>query len=69
MNKPLCLILEDANNELVAAVEDIAKRHGLPYYLLEPMVSDVLTKIQNGKRKEIEGARKKYREEEVSDEQ
>lgn len=60
MNKPLCMELEEAMNELNQAVEQISARHGLPCYLLTYLVSDVLTRLQNGKRTEIENARRSY---------
>lgn len=60
VNKPLCLELEEAANELNKAIEQISARHGLPCYLLEYLVSDVLTRLQNGKRTEIENARRSY---------
>lgn len=60
MNKPLCLELEEASDELNKAVEQISERHGLPCYLLVPLLSDVLNRLQNGKRKEIENARCAY---------
>ena len=60
MNKPLCLELEEASDELSKAVEQISERHGLPCYLLVPLLSDVLNRLQNGKRKEIENARFAY---------
>lgn len=58
--KPLCLELDEAEKELNAMVEQIAAKHGLPCYLLEPIVSDVLNKLQNGKRIEIENAKRSY---------
>ena len=60
MNKPLCLELEEAANELNQSIEQISARHGLPCYLLEYLVSDVLTRLQNGKRTEIANARHSY---------
>lgn len=60
MTKPLCLELEEATNELNQAVEQISARHGLPCYLLEYLVSDVLARLRNGKRTEIESARRSY---------
>lgn len=57
-NKPLCLELEEAENELNKAIEDISSKHGLPCYLLEYLVSDLLVRLQNGKRREIEEAKK-----------
>ena len=63
MNKPtrpLGLELDDAMKELNSAVEQISVRHELPCYLLELLVSDVLSRLQNGKRTELENARKSY---------
>ena len=62
MNKPLCLELEEATNELNQAIEQISARHGLPCYLLTYLVSDVLTRLQNGKRTELETARRSLAE-------
>lgn len=59
MNKPLCLILEDAEKEITTAVESVAKKNGLPCYLLEPIVAVILGRLQNGKRTELEDARRK----------
>lgn len=60
MNKPLCLELEEATNELNQTIERISREHNLPCYLLEPLVSDLLARLQNGKRAELEEARKSY---------
>lgn len=62
MNKPLCLELEEASNDLDRAVEQISAKHGLPCYLLVYLVSDVLARLQNGKRTEIENARRSLAE-------
>lgn len=59
-NKPLCLELEEANNELNKAIEDISNRHGLPCYLLTSIVSDLLARLENGKRRELEEAKISY---------
>lgn len=59
-NKPLCLEIEEANIELNKAIEDISSRHGLPCYLLVPLVSDLLGRLENGKRREIEDAKVVY---------
>ena len=60
MNKPLCLEIDEASKELNSAVEQISKAHGLPCYILELLVSDVLARLQNGKRVEIENAKRSY---------
>lgn len=57
MNKPLAIELEEATHELNKAVEQISAKHGLPCYLLVYLVSDILTRLQNGKRTELENAR------------
>lgn len=69
-NKPLCLELDEAQKELTTAVEKIANNHGLPCYLLEPLLSNVLARLENGKRIEIENARRSYEQKlaEVSEE-
>lgn len=59
-NKPLCLELEEASNELNKTIEDISNRHGLPCYLLVSIVSDLLARLENGKRRELEEAKISY---------
>ena len=67
MNKPLILELEEATQELTEAVERVSRDHGLPCYLLEPIVSELLTRLQNGKRKELEEAKKSYEAQEKTE--
>lgn len=62
MNKPLCIELEEATNELNEAIERISTRHGLPCYLLVYPVSDLLSRLQNGKQKELENAKRSLAE-------
>lgn len=58
--KPLCLEIDEAQKELDSAVEQISKIHGLPCYILVPLVESVLNRLQNGKRIEIENAKCSY---------
>ena len=58
MNKPLCIELEEATQEIAQAVEKASKEHGLPCYLLVPIVEDLLARLHNGKQRELEEARK-----------
>ena len=58
--KPLALEIDEAVCELNAAVNQISQNHNLPCYLLEMIVAEVLSKLQNGKRIEIENARRSY---------
>lgn len=63
MNKPtrpLVLEIEDAKKDLNASIEQLSVKYGLPCYLLELLVSDVLSKLQNGKQKELEIAQQSY---------
>lgn len=63
MNKPtrpLALEIEDAKKDLNAFIEQLSVKYGLPCYLLELLVSDVLSKLQNGKQKELEIAQQSY---------
>lgn len=66
-NKPLCLEIDEATRELNSAIEQISKAHGLPCYILELLVSDVLARLQNGKRVEIETARRSYEQQIASE--
>lgn len=58
--RPLALEMDDAAKEINEAIEQIAAKHGLPCYLLEPLVADTLNRLQNGKRIELEKARQAY---------
>lgn len=52
-NKPLCLILEEANQTLTDTVLSL----NLPCYLLVPMLENILHRLENGRRTEIETAK------------
>ena len=67
MSKHLSLELEEATDELNHAIEQISLKHGLPCYLLVYLVSDVLARLQNGKRTEIENARRSLAERSKTD--
>lgn len=60
ITKPLALEIDEAARELNAAVNQISQNHNLPCYLLEMIVAEVLSKLQNGKRIEVENARITY---------
>ncbi len=62
--KPLILEIEEATQEITSAVELASSKHGLPCYLLEPIVADILTRLQNGKRTELENAKRSYEQQE-----
>ena len=54
MDKPLCLVLEEAEQLIERAILETK----LPCYLLTPIVESVLHRLENGKRTEIENAKK-----------
>lgn len=58
--RPFALEIEDAKKELNAFVTQLSAKYGLPCYLLELLVSDVLAKLQNGKHVELENAQRSY---------
>lgn len=59
---PLILALEEAKKELDELIVRLSKEYNLPCYLLVPIVSDLLYRLEDGKRKEIEMARKQDEE-------
>ena len=58
--RPLALEMDDAEKEINEFIEQTAAKHGLPCYLLEPLVEKTLHRLQNGKRIELEKARQSY---------
>ena len=57
MNKPLILEIEEARIEIVASVNNALQNHGLPCYLIEPILSELLTQIREGARNELDAAK------------
>lgn len=53
MDKPLCLVLEEAEQTIANAVTAT----NLPCYLLVPMLENILHRLENGKRTEIATAK------------
>lgn len=54
-----CLALDNAEKQLVAAVNAIIKEYNLPCYLLEPIFDKVHRVIRDGKERELADARQK----------
>lgn len=61
-DKPFALRLDEANNDLNTAIEQISSKHDLPCSILALLVSDMLSRLQNGAKKELEIAKKSYEE-------
>lgn len=63
-DKNLVLVLCDAEQELMEAASSIMKNHGLPCYLMEPLVDKLHRRINDGKAAEIAAAKKELEDEE-----
>lgn len=61
-NKPISVALEDAKNELIKSINEIANNNGLSFYLLSIIFKDIYNEIQFNANKELEDDRKKYME-------
>lgn len=51
-----CIALENAEKQLVAAVNAVIKDYSLPCYLLEPIVGKLYRAVQDGKQRELTAA-------------
>ena len=63
MEKPLCLRLEEAENEIAAVINRHKKEGALPCFLLEPILWKMYMQVAEGKRTEQMLVRKNYKEE------
>lgn len=55
----LCLLAEAAEQELNAAVQQIAQKYNLPYWVMEPMLNKLHRVVQDGKVQEVAAARQR----------
>lgn len=60
--KPIILAIEEAKSDLETAVNEILKKHQIPFYFLEPIFADLYKQVAQGKAKELEAARAKVAE-------
>lgn len=56
-NKPLILEMDEAEIELTKDVNEVIRKHGLPCYLMVPMVSKILSQLQAGAKAELDAAK------------
>ena len=66
--KPLCLRMEDAKNEIAAVINRHRVECGLPCFILEPIIKDLYSQIANGKAAELELVRRDYEATETKEE-
>lgn len=58
VEKPLCLRIEDAKLEMIAVANRVMAEYGLPYFIIEPIFKDIYFQIVEGKKAELEAARR-----------
>lgn len=58
--RPLCLALDEARAEIFAVINMTAKKHNLPFYLIESIVNDAARQVGELSAKERENARLEY---------
>lgn len=58
--QPLCLALEEAKAEIFAAINMTAKKHELPFYLLEHIVNEAARQTSECAKNERESASREY---------
>lgn len=63
-NKPISIALEDAKQELIKSINEIANNNGLSFYLLNILFTEIYNEIQYKAKQELENDRKKYIEKE-----
>lgn len=63
-SRNLALVLHEAEQEMTEAVAAIMQRHGLPCYLMEPMVDKLHRRISDGKTAEIAAAKRELEDQE-----
>lgn len=63
-NKPISVALEDAKQELIKSINEIANNNGLSFYLLNILFTEIYNEIQYKAKQELENDRKKYIEKE-----
>ena len=57
-SRNLALVLDEAEHEVTATMNTIMQKHGLPCYLMEPIIDKLHRQINDGKAAEIAAAKK-----------
>ena len=57
MNKPLILEIEEAKSEIVSCVNNALQNHGLPCYLIEPVLTELLAYVKSVAKNELDAAK------------
>lgn len=54
--RPFRLEYEDAKTEIFSAITDAAKKHNIPYFILDGIITEVLYQVKDGARDEARDA-------------
>lgn len=65
--RDLILRMNEAEQELVDAVNAVIQRHSLPCFLVEPMVDKIHRQLITGKTEELEEAKLREKKENAND--
>ena len=57
MDKPLIIMLNDTKMEMVSVINNAIQNNSLPFYLIEPIMSELLAQIREGAKNELQVAR------------
>lgn len=58
--RPLCLELQDAQAEIFGTIKKVAEKRHLPWYLIEPIISDAAKQVSENARQERQSAAALY---------
>lgn len=58
--KPLCLTYQEAKEEIFAAINTAAEKHGLPPFLLSEILAEAYGQAKAGAQVEVEVAKANY---------
>lgn len=62
MDKPFILEIDEAKTEMVTCMNDIIKKHKLPFYIVEMLMSSIYNQIQDAAKSELAMAKKQVEE-------
>ena len=58
--RPFCLEYADAKNEVFSAINSAMKKHNVPMFLMENIISEALYQVKEGAKAEIQNATDSY---------
>lgn len=59
--RPFCLEYQDAKNEVFTSVNNAVRKHNVPFYLMENILSEALHQVREGAKAEIQQATDSYK--------